>query len=193
MPDALILLVIPVAVALFFAFKWWRNRIPDGWVIGPIINGKNYSKGLPLRPEPTAGGWRLVVPERGEPHYITRNGTVRGRIAIRYRVTGTFRAVEGGNPSLSLHFQCKGDNWSAKGEHESRRWYSLAEFPLVEGEHTATAELVPEQWVSVMGQSGPAEFAAALTSIARVGVVMGGPNGRGHGVRGPGTVEVDWL
>ena len=32
------------------------------WEIGPIIRGKNYSQGMPLRPQPTRSGWSFNFP-----------------------------------------------------------------------------------------------------------------------------------
>lgn len=184
MPDALILLVLPVAVAAILAFKWWRNRIPSGWIIGPIIGGKNHSADMPLRPTITPGGWRMAV--TGEPHYVTRTGAVKGGITGRYRVTGAFAPVE--HPDMpavmSLHFQLR-DDW----KDPARRWYSLETFPLTEGEHSFAVPLEAGAWINVNGQTE----GFATDHMTRFGLVFGSPWGRGHGIRGAGSIELlEW-
>lgn len=176
METALLLAVIPVFVVCYFGWRAYKRRIPGGWVIGPIVNGKNYSKGCPLRPEITPGGWRVTG---GEPHYVTKAGYMP--LTVKYRVTGACEAVEGGTPAVSFHFHRKGDDW----KRDDARWYSLAWFPLTEGEHEASVSLASGEWVNVMG--GQDGFA---TDIGRGGLVFGNTSNRGHGVRFSGSFEV---
>ena len=169
------------------------------WEIGPIIKGRNYSVGMPLRPEDTREGISFDIPnirERyGHVHYVTFDpGSLRGAraITIRYRIDaprGTrFTAQEKTDETayLSLFFQRSGDNWTARGPYEAYRWYSPAEtmIPLRRGTHEATIPL-DGNWQSVglkRARENPAAFRASLEDTSRIGFVMGWSHGRGHGV-----------
>lgn len=170
------------------------------WEIGPIIRGKNYSQGMPLRPQPMRSGWSFDFPvgsrEAGHVHYVTfRPGPVapRSRIVVRYRVdarAGT-RFVPQESPELrgtaSLYFQRRGDNWSAKGRFEHYRWYAPAATvqQITPGEHRISIALDDPNWISVMGRtagSNPGAIEAALADIDRIGLVFGSAEARGHGV-----------
>jgi hypothetical protein len=171
-----------------------------GWEIGPIIRGKNYSQGMPLRPEPTRGGWRFDFPvgsaAAGHVHYVTRpSGALspRSRIVVRYRVDarpGT-RFVPQESPELagtiSLYFQRRGDTWSAKGRYEHFRWYApdATVREIAPGEQEISVALDDPGWISVLGRtaaSNPDQLNAALADIDRIGLVFGSSAARGHGV-----------
>lgn len=171
------------------------------WEIGPIIRGKNYSVGMPLRPEPTRRGWSFDFPydtrADGHVHYVTfRPGSLAGksRISVRYRVDAApdTRFVPQEHPHLpgtvSLFLQRSGDNWTAKGRYALFRWYAPGHSvkQLAPGIHSMTVELGDPQWVSVLGGKTPvdhpAEFAAALENVGRLGLVFGSTSARGHGV-----------
>ncbi len=170
------------------------------WEIGPIIRGKNYSQGMPLRPQPTRTGWSFDFPvgsrEAGHVHYVTfRPGPVapRSRIVVRYRVdarAGT-RFVPQESPELrgtvSLYFQRRGDNWSAKGRYEYFRWYAPGATvrEIAPGEHEISVRIDDPDWISVQARtagSNPAALQAALADIDRIGLVFGSTAARGHGV-----------
>jgi len=170
------------------------------WEIGPIIRGKNYSQGMPLRPQPTRNGWSFDFPvgsrEAGHVHYVTfRPGPIapRSRIVVRYRVdarAGT-RFVPQESPELrgtvSLYFQRRGDNWSAKGRYEYFRWYAPGATvrEIAPGEHEISVRLDDPNWISVQARtagSNPAALQAALADIDRIGLVFGSTAARGHGV-----------
>ena len=106
------------------------------WEIGPIINGRNYSANMPLRPAEGPDGATFAIPgptrDQGHVHYVTL--PVRGlegarQITLRYRIDaprGT-RFLQQENPgagpaSLSLYFQRRGDSWGAR--HPDYRWYA---------------------------------------------------------------------
>ncbi|AJA06964.1 hypothetical protein SKP52_00055 [Sphingopyxis fribergensis] len=170
------------------------------WEIGPIIRGKNYSQGMPLRPQPTRTGWQFDFPvgsaAAGHVHYVTfRPGPIApgSRIVVRYRVdgrTGT-RFVPQESPhvpaTVSLYFQRRGDNWSAKGRYEDFRWYAPAATvrEIALGEHEISVPLDDPNWISVFGRTAalkPGAIEAALADIDRIGLVFGSPSARGHGV-----------
>lgn len=170
------------------------------WEIGPIIRGKNYSQGMPLRPQPTRTGWQFDFPvgsaAAGHVHYVThRPGPIApgSRIVVRYRVDarpGT-RFVPQESPELagtvSLYFQRRGDSWSAKGRYEHFRWYAPAATvrQIAPGEQEISVRLDDPNWISVLGRTAganPGALEDALADIDRIGLVFGSPAARGHGV-----------
>lgn len=178
------------------------SAAPDaaGWVIGPIIRGKNYSQGMPLQPQPTRTGWYFDFPvgsrEAGHVHYVTyRPAPIRANseLVVRYRVDakpGT-RFVPQESPDrpalVSLYFQRRGDNWTAKGRFDYYRWYAPNEtiHQITPGEHEFRIRLDDPRWFSVWGNSAgsnPEAFQAALADVDQIGILFGSDAGRGHGV-----------
>lgn len=170
------------------------------WEIGPWIRGQNYSVGMPLHPAPTRAGWSFDFPYAsradGHVHYVTydpRSLAGKSQIVVRYRVVaepGT-RFVPQEQPEMpatvSLFFQRRGDNWSARGRYEHFRWYAPRQSvqPLAPGVHTLAVSLDDPQWTSVSGRpasANPQAFRAALSDTWRVGLVFGSSAARGHGV-----------
>ena len=172
----------------------------DAWEIGPVIKGRNYSVGMPLRAEAGPQGATFAIPgptaAQGHVHYVTlpvRSLEGARRITLRYRIDaprGT-RFLQQENPdagpaTLSLYFQRRGDSWSAR--HPDYRWYSPAgrEMRLSPGVHEVSIPLdAGADWVSMMGpnsRANPRGFAEALAGAHRVGFTFGGNSGRGHGV-----------
>jgi len=184
-------LLIPLALAIALAvmFAWRRRAEPDGWSLGPIIKGRNRSRGrLTLgRILGEEGLWSL---DGGEPHYVTRSAydlSLGARIRLRYRVEGTMRPVEkpSADPLLTLYFQREGDDWSARGPKRHYRWYSKARLPLAPGDYEAFVDVEPRDWFSVLGEPGednPRIFERAVREAVRVGVVLGWQGRAGHGV-----------
>ena len=180
------------------------------WEIGPIIRGKNYSAGMPLRPEMTRTGWRFDFPQprasMGHVHYVTYDpGSLAGKkqITIRYRIEAApgvrFVAQEAPDrpATMSLYFQQRGDNWSAKRQFGSYRWYSpeARMLPLEPGEREVTIPLNGD-WRAVGSfdaSEAPEAFARALGNAGRVGVVFGSSAGRGHGVFATGPARFELL
>lgn len=169
----------------------------SAWEIGPIIRGKNYSVGMPLRPEARRDGASFAIPgptkAQGHVHYLTiptRSLAGASRITLRYRIDaapGT-RFVPQEAPqlpaTLSLYFQRAGDGWTMR--FPDWRWYSPANrtVELRPGTHTVSIGL-DEDWVAMTGpdaHANPSGFRAALADTARVGFVFGSESGRGHGV-----------
>ncbi|GMM92671.1 hypothetical protein [Qipengyuania sp. MTN3-11] len=172
----------------------------SAWEIGPFIDGRNYSVGMPVRPADTREGASFVIPgptaADGHVHYVTtpvRSLAGAKRITLRYRIDaprGT-RFVQQENPgagpaTLSLYFQRRGDSWRAR--HPDYRWYSpvARQVPLSPGVHEVSIPLAEdERWIAMMGSdsaTNPRGFAAAIEDAHRVGFTFGGSSGRGHGV-----------
>lgn len=169
----------------------------DAWEIGPIIRGKNYSKGMPLRPDETSAGASFAIPgptaAQGHVHYLTiptRPLAGARRIILRYRIDaapGT-RFVPQESPhlpaTLSLYLQRAGDGWTMR--QPDWRWYAPIgrTVALRPGTHTVSIGL-DEDWIAMAGTgayANPHGFRAALADTARVGFTFGSDGGRGHGV-----------
>lgn len=175
----------------------------SAWQIGPVISSRegfrNYSLGLPSRPEQYDDGWGFAISPTAEPHYITfRHGPLTGKsqISMRYRVEAAPETVIHGkgcsvtSPSaVTLYFQKAGDDWRTDGD---RWWASFAAVPLRgAGEHEIVAPL-NARWTSVLSmtaEDSPAAFAAAKRSADRVGFTFANCEGRGHGARATGPVR----
>lgn len=170
---------------------------PAIWRIGPVIKGKNYSVGLPEIPLPHPEGWCFDIPypnvEAGHVHYVTfDHGPLTGkrRIVLRYRIETEgqlhARTAPGQPAMLTLYFQRKGDNWSAKGKYDSFRWYAtfVTVSPLGAGSGEIVAQL-DGPWTGAEKSTkanDPAGFDAAINNAQAVGFVLGGGDGYGHGV-----------
>ena len=89
----------------------------EAWRIGPVIDGRSYSQGMPSRPSPSREGWHFDFPYpdagAGHVHYLTFDpGSLRGARALRlhYRIDADpgVRFVPQEFPQnqalLSLHF-----------------------------------------------------------------------------------------
>ena len=170
----------------------------DAWEIGPIIDGRNYSVGMPLRAAEGPDGANFVIPgptrADGHVHYVTvpvRDLAGAQRITLRYRIDaprGTRflqqQAPDGDPATLSLYFQRRGDSWRAR--HPDYRWYAPAgrDVVLAPGVHEVSIGL-DENWIAMTGsdaRTNPRGFARALNNAHRVGFTFGGTSGRGHGV-----------
>ena len=181
---------------------------PVEWEIGPVIGGRNYSAGVPLHPLASAAGWVIDLPgptnAAGSVHYVTMpSGSLEGktRVKMRYRV----EAAPGvklvptkfpGAPSiLTLYFQRRGDDWSARGGYEAYRWYaSFARHTPIQpgGEHIIEARF-DGNWTAVLKSSranNPEGFEQALRGAGRIGFVLGGGDGAGHGVYATGPARI---
>jgi hypothetical protein len=175
-----------------------------GWLIGPIIKGKNYSRGMPLRPaESRRGLFEIDLPRApGSVHYVTfRHGSLQGkrRIVLRYRLEAApgVKVVATTSPKspglITPYFQRSGDNWSARGPFETYRWYAtFATQKLSPGEFEIIAPL-NARWTAIQAsnaQSAPQAFRAAVANAGEVGFVLGGGDGYGHGVHATGPARL---
>lgn len=174
---------------------------PANWTIGPIIGGANQSRGMPRNPSPHLEGWAVTLPPQGGKlgAITTRTvGSLAGKreMILKYRIagTGSVHPVTGPTfpPLLSLFFQRRGDNWSARGSYETFRWYSpLYHMGLKPGDYELRVPL-DANWTAILTSSAeknPSAFEAAKRDTDNVGMVFGGGDGRAHGVFARGHVE----
>ncbi len=177
---------------------------PGAWVIGPIIKGRNYSKGVALHPSPGPNGtWYINLPRHpGSVHYVTfPHGSLEGksRIVMRYRIqaapgTKIEASTAPGTPGIiTPFFQRAGDNWTGRGRFETYRWYgTFATQQLRPGEHQIVAPL-RAKWTAVetsTAHSAPAAFGDAIDDADQVGFVLGGGDGFGHGAYATGPARL---
>jgi hypothetical protein len=164
-----------------------------GWEIGPIIDGRNYSDGMPLRPYREGDHWYFDFPlSPGSVHYLTyRFGSLNGRsrIVMKYRIEmdDTTLLVPPCCPNFisvgpTPYIQRKSDDWNTDGY---RWWASYASpMPITPGEHELTVQL-DGPWTSVFTKTAatdPSSFAKAKENADRIGFTFGGGDGLGHGL-----------
>jgi hypothetical protein len=180
----------------------------QAWDIGPWVRGRNYSEGMPAHPSPAAGGLSFAFPiaGRGQVDAMTTGvGALAGahRITMRYRIEaapGTrFIPDEspGATATVSLYFQQRGDDWSARGRYASYRWYvpARAVMPLEPGVHTVTVSF-DEVWTNVNGvpnTQDPAGYQSALTNASTLGIAFGSAGLRSHGLYATGPAQFTLL
>lgn len=180
---------------------------PQNWQIGPIINGTNYSVGMPLKPATHPEGWVIELPQPtstvGHVHYVTMpTGSLSGKtnIVMKYRIETDqgVRIVPKTAPELpallTLYFQRSGDDWSGQGAFEAYRWWAsfTTHVDLKAGDYVMTARF-DQNWTAVQSSSAtsnPAAFQAALSNAARIGFTLGGGDGLGHGVYATGPARL---
>ena len=181
----------------------------SAWEIGPWVRGRNYSVGMPASPSPAQGGglaFDFPIAGRGQIDAMTvATGPLTGarQVVVRYRVDaarGT-RFVADESPdqaaTVSLYFQQRGDNWSARGRYGSYRWYAPRStvMPLSPGVHTITVRL-DQDWTNVNGQPNvqdPGGYAGALAETSRIGLAFGSSSMRSHGVYATGPARFTLL
>lgn len=179
---------------------------PEAWEIGPVIRGKNYSKGMPVTMQdgPQGPWFAFPMQGRGEVHYVTLpvNSLEGARmITLRYRIDaapGTRLVSADGSAQgiFGLAFQRAGDNWTARGRYETYRWYSPEAPVMTPGTHTFTVRLDDPRWGAIMTSNAgtnPQAFAAAKAEAQSVSMTFGGGTGRGHGVYATGPARFTLL
>lgn len=182
-----------------------NHAVAGKWSVGPIIDGRQYSRGMALRPKPhNGGGWYVdIPPPPGSVNYLTfRPGSLSGkrRIVMRYRVelTPGARLMPRKSPTapsmLTLYVQRRGDDWSAEGPFETYRWFAsfAMHSPITAGDHVMTVPL-DGNWTAVQSstaRTSPAAFRAALADAGEVGFVLGGGDGLGHGINASGPARL---
>lgn len=161
---------------------------PSEWAIGA--------------PDAHPSGPSFDIPQTGSINYITRaTGSLAGKhsITLRYKVemaddTRIFPPSMPDGPSIiTLYFQRKGDDWSGAGKYAFYRWYATisSQMPITAGEHEITAAFT-DRWTAIEAGSSnelSQAFPDALKDAGRVGFVLGGGTGYGHGVSASGPVR----
>lgn len=209
----LVLLVsAAVAVLFFIAKKKYASKLipdnimnPQAWEVGPIFDGVNVSRGVALHPVACDGGWCIDIPlaGAGSLHYVTvPTGSLVGKTKVT--LVCEFIMADGvricpvkspDSPSLlTLYFQRRGDNWSGVGKYETYRWYASfdTQMDLTANQYTLEARF-DEEWTAIISSSRATQleaFNAALANAGRIGFVLGGGDGLGHGVDATGSVKM---
>lgn len=171
--------------------------------LDPSLWDIRFSSGTPDHPAAVPNGFEIDVPQAGmgSLHYVDRPiGPLTGRhkVVMCYRIdyeqgTAIVPLSDMSAPSmLTLYFQRQGDGMTARDE--AFRWYAsfASQMPITAGEHTVEAAL-DANWTAVLTSSrenNRAGFDAALAHTARVGFVLGGGTGLGHGVYATGPARL---
>jgi hypothetical protein len=160
------------------------------------------SEGMPAALSPHADGRFFDFPQQGASvHYVTQpSGSLVGktRISLAYLIEAApgVRIVPRSDPEspsmLTLYFQRAGDRWTAATE--AYRWFAkfAQHLPITPGDHVITARL-DGPWSAALTStrdSNPAGFLAALEGAERIGFVLGGGTGLGHGVYATGPARM---
>lgn len=129
----------------------------SAWVIGPIVNGTNYSVGMPLYPthlpdDSTIFGFPVAP---GHVDYVTRRVYESARNAVHMDfavdVAGQLVPMDGNLPArVRLVLMRAGDNWSGTGGYENYRFWS-APIELSIGTFAFDVPLTADLWTNVNG------------------------------------------
>ena len=182
------------------------------WEIGPDVRGVNYSFNMPLKPTPAGKrGWSFDFPypsrEAGHVHAITYNSGPlinAAKIIMRYRISAArgvrFEPQESSAypATVSLYFQRRGDNWTAKRKYQHYRWYvpEHAVRKLTPGEHEIVVNLSDPNWGSVhsgLAADNAMYFREALAQTSKIGIAFGTRAARAHGVYSTGSARFTLL
>lgn len=207
--------LICLAAVLLLSYNWlkdWFLVVPDNimepsaWEIGPIMGLENMSKGVPLHPSAHPDGWCIDIPyptaAAGHVHYVTVPcGSLEQKTSVslhcRLEMDADTRLCPVKSPDspalLTLYFQRRGDDWSMDGEYETYRWYASFDTRWIHpGEYVIEARF-DQNWTALQTSSrdsNPDAFRAALRNACRVGFVLGGGDGLGHGVFATGPARL---
>jgi hypothetical protein len=171
---------------------------PMGW---QVFNTNNVYTGAGTPMQLVDNQLVLDIPQPpGNINYVTMaSGSLadKSTITMRFRLEGEGHMVATDVPTLpgmvTLYFQQANLCWSA--QCEAMRWFSTTARvrPPVAGEYQLQANLNSPDWTAVLTSTpatNPAGYAAARANAGRVGFVMGGGNGVGHGVHAVGPVRM---
>jgi hypothetical protein len=174
----------------------------------PANWGFAFSSGVPEHPRLDSAGWVIDLPyptnAAGSVHYVTMpTGPLTGktRITMHYRVEASPGAtiVPTNFPTfpsiLTLYFQRRGDDWSARGAREAYRWYATfsSQMPIAPNGDNVIEARFDQNWTAVLTSSrenNPAAFNDALADAGNIGFVLGGGDGYGHGVYATGPARI---
>lgn len=180
---------------------------PASWEIGPPIRQK---AGLPKSPSRSPEGlWQFDFPhptqQVGTIHYLTFvHGPLVGKtgLSIRFRIDAQPdvairpRDYPTKTGTLTLYFQRHGDPWTANDQYETYRWYCSKRLQLIAGEQTVSCPFDEPIWKAILrsnSTTAPEAFRDAIANAQRVGFVLGGGDGAGHGVYATGPARFTLL
>lgn len=185
-----------------------RKMDPQNWEIGPVYpSGQNQSVGVPLHPVSHPEGWVIDFPNpnaaAGHVHYVTMP---TGSLAGKHKITMTYRIEMApgaqivplsdpkAQPMLTLYIQRAGDNWSDAGPYETYRWYASKNRRIGLQPGAGVLEATFDSgWTALETSTqvnNPQAFADALANAGRIGFVLGGGTGLGHGVYATGQARL---
>ena len=205
-----LLAVALIAVALLLRKKDNNNEPasanstdPQGWELGPIYDGVNVSQGAAMHQ--AESGWAIDIPlaGAGSVHYVTMptsqlTGKTKVTLVCEFVMADGVKLCPVKTPDapslLTLYFQRRGDNWSGVEHYETYRWYAsfATQADLSAREYTIEARF-SENWTAIQTSSRathPEAFDAALANASRIGFVLGGGDGLGHGVSATGPAKL---
>ena len=176
---------------------------PNAWELGPIYDGVNVSTGANVYP--TDQGWCIDIPQvgAGSVHYVTMPtesllGKTKVTMVCEFVMADGVKLCPVKSPEfpslLTLYFQRRGDNWSGTGKYETYRWYAsfATQVDLSAREYTIEVRF-DDNWTAVMSSSRATHLEAfndALANASRIGFVLGGGDGLGHGVSATGPAKL---
>lgn len=156
----------------------------------------NHSHNMPKSPTMQGNGWRIDFPAgENSLNYVQwykapalREGQT---VTATLRITGgpfVFLEDPSQAPTASMMIQRKRDNLRSPGY----RFFSRQVIPMIEGDHTFTQVIGPDDFRDGIGKSD-VPFATVLEEMESLGFTFGGPGGRGHGVSGPAGASVELV
>lgn len=164
-----------------------------------------FARNMPPHPTALGQGFYIDLPqptaEVGSLHYVTRPvGDLSGftKVVVDYRIDmaeGTRilpRRFPDAPSMLTLYFQREGDSMTAR--HEDYRWYAsfATHSPITAGEHRMEARF-DSNWTAVLhstAQNNPQGYGLGLKHASRIGFVVGGGDGLGHGIYATGPARL---
>lgn len=158
----------------------------SAWAFGPIINGENFTKGMPARPTTQGTTWYFDFKNKPSEVDAVVNKTPPNlvgatKIVLRYSVTGGGFLASGENNvpgRVGISVQRKGDNWSGTGKYQQYRLYGQPRPLLAAGSGTIEAST----WTDVQGKvASPAVVATVFANADNISIVFGG-SFASHGV-----------
>lgn len=179
---------------------------PVNWEIGPVdYPGGNPSTGVPLHPVRHPKGLAIPLPypneAAGSANYVTLLCSLRGstKITLEYEVelpsgvTLLPCKFPDRKAAITLFFQRSGDQYTQK--YEAYRWYAaFGKHQPIRSNGSLEARS-SDNWTAVLSSSAQKNldlFQTAWNNSVRVGFVLGGGDGLGHGIyaTGPGALLI---
>ena len=179
--------IIIIGIAAFF-FVRLKSNGPSVLHLGPIIGGRNYTKGVTLE----GRSFKFPYPHRdaGHVHALVQPvQSVAGKLTCKWSIAAnagtTIHPQESPDAvgEISLMIQRKGDDYNAKGKREFYRLYAPGPQFMKLGNGEMTAELTPAGWIGVFGiEPTQAQFDDVMQNVATIQLCFGGGGSRAHGV-----------